>query len=181
MLSTRWGLAVICGLSVTASSVKAADWAGPVQPTPGGIVYGDPAQGGAYPSYSAPHGNYESTYQGAPVGGAPVSGAPQSAGAPGGTYPVLNAPLYPSPVQYVPDYAGGTIITNQALAPHEMLYPHAYHAMYPPFYYRVTGHWFLTPFGVKQHENWKLEGTHVKVKYRDHYRPFSQFSPPVTH
>ncbi|MGD9855261.1 MAG: hypothetical protein AB7U20_09960, partial [Planctomycetaceae bacterium] len=73
------------------------------------------------------------------------------------------------------------IITNQALAPHEMLYPHAYHAMYPPFYYRVQGHWIVTPFGVRQHENWKLEGTHVKVKYRDHYRPFSQFNPPVSH
>ncbi len=110
--------------------------------------------------------------------------APQAGYAPGAggnQYPVLNAPLYPSPVQHVPGYAGGTIITNQAFAPHEMLYPHAYHAMYPPFYYRVTGHWFMTPFGMRQHENWKLEGTHVKVKYRDHYRPFSGFHPPVSH
>ena len=32
-------------------------------------------------------------------------------------YPRLNAPLYPSPVQYTPAWSGKTIITNQALAP----------------------------------------------------------------
>ena len=108
-------------------------------------------------------------------------GTASAPGVGGNQYPVLNAPLYPAPVQHVPGYAGGTIITNQALSPHEMLYPHAYHAMYPPFYYRVTGHWFMTPFGMRQHENWKLEGTHVKVKYRSHFRPFSGFHPPVSH
>jgi len=161
MLSTRWGMAVIFGLSVTATSGNAAEPSAPVQQRSGGVY------GHAHGSYAGPHKNYR-------------GGSAYESRAYGGTYPVLNAPLYPSPVQHVPRYAGGTIITNQALAPHEMLYAHAYHAMYPPFYYRVTGHWFLTPFGVKQHENWKLEGTHVKVKYRDHYRPFSQFSPPVS-
>ncbi len=80
-------------------------------------------------------------------------------------YPRLNAPLYPSPVQYAPPWNGGSIITNQALAPHEMLYPHQYRAMYPPFYYKVVGHWVVTPMGVKQAEIWKLQGTEVKVKY----------------
>ncbi|MCA9076861.1 MAG: hypothetical protein KDA93_17675 [Planctomycetaceae bacterium] len=96
-------------------------------------------------------------------------------------YPVLNAPLYSSPVQHVPEYAGGSVITNQALAPHEMLYPHEYHAMYGPFYYRVNGVWVVTPFGVRQHEKWQLQGTHVKVRYHDHFRLFSSFHPPVSH
>jgi hypothetical protein len=68
-------------------------------------------------------------------------------------------------VQYAPPWNGGSIITNQALAPHEMLYPHQYRAMYPPFYYKVVGHWVVTPMGVKQAEIWKLQGTEVKVKY----------------
>jgi hypothetical protein len=97
---------------------------------------------------------------------------------PGGQYPQLGAPLYPSPVQYTPPYNGGTIITNQAFAPHEALYPHTYHAMYPPFYYKVKGGWFWTPLGVRQHENWKLQGTEVLVKYRSHYPLFGGFHPP---
>ncbi|SFI16919.1 hypothetical protein SAMN05421753_106116 [Planctomicrobium piriforme] len=97
---------------------------------------------------------------------------------PGGQYPQLNAPLYPSPVQYTPPYNGGAIITNQAFAPHEMLYPHTYHAMYPPFYHKVTGGWFWTPFGVRQHEHWKLQGTEVNVKYRSNYPFFSGYHPP---
>ena len=95
-----------------------------------------------------------------------------------GRYPQLNAPLYPSPVQYTPPYSGGTVITNQALAPHEMLYPHTYHAMYPPFYYKVKGGWFWTPFGMRQHERWKLQGTEVNVKYRSHYPLLGGFVPP---
>lgn len=94
-----------------------------------------------------------------------------------GHYPQLQAPLYPSPVQHVPAYGGGTIITNQALAPHEMLYPHQYHAMYGPFYYSVKGGWVWTPFGVRQHEKVKLEGTEVIVKYKSHYPLFSGFRP----
>ncbi|MBX3441167.1 MAG: hypothetical protein KF774_02080 [Planctomyces sp.] len=95
----------------------------------------------------------------------------------GAAYPRLNAPLYPSPVQSIQPWSGGTIITNQALAPHEMLYPHKYHAMYPPFYYRVKGCWVWTPFGMRQHEQWKLQGTEVKVNYRSTYAPFSGFHP----
>ncbi len=95
-----------------------------------------------------------------------------------GVYPVLNAPLYPAPVQYVPAWSGGTIITNQALAPHEMLYPHTYHSMHGPFYYQVKGHWIVTPCGVRQHEKWKLQGTEVKVKYRSHVPILSGYHPP---
>lgn len=95
-----------------------------------------------------------------------------------GQYPHLNAPLYPSPVQHTPPWNGGTIVTNQALAPHEMLYPHTYHAMYPPFFYKVKGGWLWTPFGMRQHEHWKLQGTEVTVKYRSHYPLFGGFVPP---
>jgi hypothetical protein len=99
------------------------------------------------------------------------------AGYNGGAYPKLNAPLYPSPVQSTQPWSGGSIITNQAFAPHEMLYPHKYHAMYPPFYYQVKGSWIWTPFGMRQHERWKLQGTEVKVNYRSTYAPFSGFHP----
>lgn len=98
----------------------------------------------------------------------------------GGSYPQLNAPLYPSPVPHVPQHIGGTYITNPALSPHEMLYPHQYKAMYGPYYYKVHGKWFLTPFGVRSHENWKLMGTEVSVKYRSHYKPFSLFTAPFS-
>jgi len=98
-----------------------------------------------------------------------------------GQYPQLNAPLYPSPVQNVPTWTGGTVITNQAFAPHELLYPHNYHAMYGPFYYQVKGCWVWTPFGMRQHERWTLQGTEVKVKYHSHFKPFSGFHPPVSH
>ena len=83
-----------------------------------------------------------------------------------GMYPILNAPLYPCPRPNIPTGVGMTTITNPALAPHEMLYPHDYHAMYGPFYYKVHGGWIWTPLGMRQHENWKLQGTEVKVKYR---------------
>ncbi len=99
--------------------------------------------------------------------------------APGSQYPQLHAPLYPSPVQYTPPYTGGAVITNQAFAPHEMLYPHTYHAMYPPFYHKVKGSWIWTPFGVRQHEDWKLQGTEVTVKYRANYPFFGGYRPPV--
>jgi hypothetical protein len=89
-------------------------------------------------------------------------------------YPRLNASLYPAPVQGVPRWAGATVITNQALAPHEMLYAHQYRALYPPFYYHVKGHWLLGAMGVRQGELWKLEGTEVKVKYRSSQGLFSR-------
>lgn len=81
-------------------------------------------------------------------------------------YVRLGAPLYPSPRPNIPIWTGSTMITNQALAPHEMLYPHTYKAMYPPFYHRVKGGWIWTPFGIRSHERWELQGTQVEVKYR---------------
>lgn len=95
-------------------------------------------------------------------GGVPAYGGPVNYG----RYPQLQSSLYPTPVQHSPPWNGQTVITNQAFAPHEMLYPHTYNAMYGPFYYKVRGGWVWTPFGMRQHENWKLEGTTVTVKYR---------------
>ena len=94
-------------------------------------------------------------------------------------YPQLHAPMYPCPVPNVPAQIGGTVVTNQAFAPHEMLYPHEYKAMYPPFYHRVRGAWWWTPWGMESHDKWELQGTEVKVKYRSSFAPFSGFVPPV--
>lgn len=92
--------------------------------------------------------------------------------------PVSQAPLYPAPVHYTPPQNGGTVITNQALAPHEMLYAHRYRAMYGPYFYEVKGHTVWTPLGPRTFENWKLQGTMVDVKYHDHHKLFSGFIPP---
>ncbi len=93
-------------------------------------------------------------------------------------YPQTHAPMYPCPVPNVPVQVGGTVYTNQAFAPHEMLYPHKYKSLYPPFYYRVRGSWLWTPFGMESHDKWELQGTEVKVNYRSSYAPFSGFVPP---
>ncbi len=113
-------------------------------------------------------------YPPAPVPYSPGPGAVVT----GGQYPYLDAPLYPSPVQTVPTYVGGTQITNQAFAPHEMLYAHDYHSMYGPFYWKVHGKYVLTPFGVRSHEQWALQGTEVNVKYRSQKPLFSGFHAP---
>ncbi len=132
--------------------------------------------------YYPAHSNVQLTNYGVSSGHAPSQvyspAATPGNYQPGGQYPQLHAPLYPSPVQYTPPYNGGTIITNQAFAPHEMLYPHTYRAMYPPFYHKVNGGWIWTPFGFRQHENWKLQGTEVTVKYRSHYPVFGGYHPP---
>lgn len=96
-------------------------------------------------------------------------------------YPQTLSPMYPCPQPNIPYQVGGTAITNQALAPHEMLYPHTYRALYGPFYYKVKGGWFLTPFGVRSHETWRLTGTEVEVKYHSRIRPSARFHPPVIH
>ncbi|QDU80952.1 hypothetical protein Pla110_26880 [Polystyrenella longa] len=92
-------------------------------------------------------------------------------------YPYLNAPLYPSPSPFVPARVGSTVITNQAMDPHEMLYPHRYRAMYGPYSYRVHGGWIWTPFGIHSQEHWKLQGTMVDVKYHSEISPFALFHP----
>ena len=87
--------------------------------------------------------------------------------------------LYPSPVPWIPQQTGGTTISNQFLNPHEMLYAHRYRAMYPPYSYKVSGKWMVTPFGVWSHEDWNLQGTMVDVKYKSSISPFALFTPPV--
>jgi hypothetical protein len=93
-------------------------------------------------------------------------------------YPYLNAPLYPASQPHVPHQIGGAVITNQAFSPHEMLHPHKYRAMYPPYYYRVKGHWWVSPWGVWSSEDWELQGTEVKIEYSDHIGLLSLFKPP---
>lgn len=94
-----------------------------------------------------------------------------------GMYPILNAPLYPCPRPNIPTGVGMTYITNPALAPHEMLYPHRNTGLYGPFYHKTTRGWLLTPFGVSRREKRVLTGTTVDVKYKGHISPFALFSP----
>lgn len=96
-----------------------------------------------------------------------------------GSYPQTGAALYPAPIPGIPHQVGGIAIENPAFHPHEMLHQHRYKAMYPPYYYKVNGGWMVTPFGVWSHEDWKLQGTQVDVKYKSHISPFTLFHPPV--
>lgn len=93
-------------------------------------------------------------------------------------YPRLAASMYPCPRPGIPAQVGTTVYTNQAFAPHEMLYAHEYRSMYGPFYYRVKGNWIWTPFGMESHDKWELLGTEVKVKYRSSFSLGSLFFPP---
>lgn len=117
----------------------------------------------------------------APAAMAAQSPVPQGASGPntqhgsGGYYPQTGAALYPAPIPGIPQQIGGTMIQNPAFHPHEMLYAHRYTAMYPPYYYKVNGGWMVTPFGVWSHEDWKLQGTTVDVKYHSQISPFSLF------
>jgi hypothetical protein len=88
-----------------------------------------------------------------------------------GPPPQIHSALYPSPVPYVPREVGWTVITNQALAPHEMLYAHQYRALYPPYYYKKSCCCCI-PFIPQP----CLKGTMVKVKYKT-YLPWG-FHPP---
>ncbi len=120
-------------------------------------------------------------------------------GGPGTTSPVLNAGLYPMPVQTVPPRIGGTYITNPAFYPHEYLYAHEHHYLAPPFYYKHKAGLFGLPrhrhgscddecgdevcpgagghFGSDAHR--KLRGTEVIVKYKTHRSIFhTLFIPP---
>lgn len=100
-----------------------------------------------------------------------TSGVPAQPG-----YVYVGSSMYPSPQPNIPIGTGATFVPTPALAPHEMLYPHTYRALYPPYYHRVVGHYYWTPFGIKSHENWYLQGTMVQVKYRSHYPLL--FHPP---
>ena len=96
-------------------------------------------------------------------------------------YVQLGAPMYPSPRPNIPIWSGSTMITNQAFAPHEMLYPHTYRSIHAPYYHRVKGGWIWTPFGIRSHERWELQGTQVTVKYRSQPPawPKSLWFPPT--
>jgi len=107
--------------------------------------------------------------------GAPVVHVQQQAG-----YVYLNAPLYPVPRPNIPHQVGSTMITNQALAPHEMLYPHTYRALYPPYYYRVKGKWIGTPFHSHAYDRWELQGTEVEIEYSSRLPFLSRFSNPFS-
>lgn len=87
--------------------------------------------------------------------------------------------LYPAPRPGIPHQMGGTVIPNPAFHPHEMMHAHRYKSMYGPYYYKVKGHWVVTPYGVLSQENWQLKGTTVDVKYKSHISPFALFSRPV--
>jgi hypothetical protein len=91
-------------------------------------------------------------------------------------YPPVQASLYPSPKPDIPYEVGRTIITNPALAPHEMLYVHQYRALYPPYYYKNKCGLSCLPF-VPKHP---LCGTEVTVKYKSHMGLFSSFYPPIS-
>lgn len=124
----------------------------------------DPAMHAPVSSVPMTSGQY---VDGGYVQGAPVYGS------------VIPGSLYPAPRPGIPHQVGGTIIPTHALHPHEMLYPHRYKSMYGPYYYKVRGHWMVTPFGVWSNENWKLKGTTVDVKYKSHISPFALFHRPV--
>lgn len=137
------------------------------------------AQDGSAPARYIGDARPISNYQMAPQ---PMSGpvAEQSYYAPVSHpgYVQLGAPLYPSPRPNIPVETGITYITNQALAPHEMLYPHTYRSMHGPFYHRVTGAYVWTPFGMRTHEKWELQGTMVQVKYRSQQPFLKRMSAP---
>ncbi|OYW17680.1 MAG: hypothetical protein B7Z55_12055 [Planctomycetales bacterium 12-60-4] len=61
-----------------------------------------------------------------------------------------------------------------------MLYPHTYRSLHGPFYHRVTGTYFWTPFGIRTHEKWELQGTMVKVKYRSSQPFLKTLNAPST-
>ncbi len=107
-------------------------------------------------------------------------------------YAHLDAPLYSCPRPEVPPEVGGAYITNPALAPHEMLYPHTYKALYPPYVYKTRwrwgyrvgawpeGKWYAFPciYRVRVACKTKLQGTQVKVKYNSSISPSALFFPP---
>lgn len=88
----------------------------------------------------------------------------------GAGFASLDAPLYPSPRQNVPREVGYTVITNPALYPHEMTYPHKYRALYPPYYYKKC----CIPFLPAP----PLMGTEVTVKYHGRISPTALFYAP---
>ncbi|MCH2211293.1 MAG: hypothetical protein MK110_08320 [Fuerstiella sp.] len=133
------------------------------------------------PVYRNSPGVYSVVSNGVARGPASSAGgiAPGAAGSKSGTPLSPGTALYPSPVPGIPQQIGGTAISSQFLNPHEMLYPHHYRAMYPPYSYKVNGKYMVTPFGVWSHEDWNLQGTVVDVKYKSSISPFALFQSPL--
>lgn len=156
----------------------------------------DPGKYLGYYAYPPPvsGAEYGTANGGGYVPGSAVPGTgpcPWLAGGPG--YPQLNSSLYPCPRPDIPVEVGGTMITNSAFAPHEMLYCHKYCAVYPPNYYKVRWHWGIrftccpagkwyaipVPRRVRIADTAKLKGTTVSVKYKSHIGLGAMFFPPT--
>lgn len=160
---------------------------------------GDPGKYQGYYAYPPPVSgvDYGAGYAGGYAGGPVAPGygpCPWMGGGMGGPgYPQLNAALYPCPRADIPTEVGGTMITNEAFNPHEMLYCHKYRAVYPPNYYKVRWHWgfrmscypagkwYAIPIPVRTRiaDTAKLKGTVVTVKYKSHIGIGSMFLPPT--
>ena len=151
---------------------------------------GDPGQYMGY--YAFPHPAYgpsiADTYHGGYVS---AQGGYQAPAAPLGNYPQLNGSLYPSPRNDIPQEVGGTLITNQALYPHEMLYAHEYKAFYPTWNkvrwrwgwrwgctQNKNGRWVPSLYKTKIAKSVEPMGTTVKVKYHSEIFPRTLFLPP---
>jgi len=106
--------------------------------------------------------------------GRPVSRIPAQDG-----YVRLGAPMNPVPRPDIPYQVGSTFSTNQAFSPHEMLYPHSYRAMYPPYFYQVRGQWYSILGHMTNHEFWELKGTQVDVDYCSRIPLMSRFQNPI--
>lgn len=146
-----------------------------------GVVHaGDPGQ---YMGYNA----YPQPLPYAPPAGPSVTTYPGYAAYEAGStipYPNLDAALYPCPRPDIPAEVGGTVITNSAMYPHEMLYPHTYKTIYPPFYYKYKRQFGLYPCHLLYFRNPfcrkvpVIRGTEVTVKYRSWIAPDALFFPP---
>lgn len=172
----RWGLAPAAskrtsGSARSSTGVQTADYVRTAGRTP--------VQTAAHWAYGPNRGPYgpPSSPQVVAAPSRPQPSDPSTAGlAPGVAQ--LQAPLYPTPRPDIPYQVGGTVITNQAFSPHELLYPHEYRALYPPYYYKVHGGWVVTPWGVWSSDRWELQGTEVRVKYNPKISWLSAFAPP---
>ncbi|MBD3673816.1 MAG: hypothetical protein HUJ26_09860 [Planctomycetaceae bacterium] len=147
------------------------------QVTPAGHQYGIQPMGGVQPNLLPTHTmNYGAMRASQQQGAATPPSLQPAPGQMINAYPQTGAALYPSPIPNVPHQVGGTMHTNQAFYPHEMLYKHRYQAMYPPFYYVVKGGWIVTPWGVRSNDVWHLTGTKVDVKYKPKHGILSGFN-----
>ena len=145
-----------------------------------GLVHaGDPGQ---YMGYHA----FQQPLQSGPAPGYWNPAAYGYTGMAPAAYPQLDASLYPCPRPDIPYEVGSTVITNPALAPHEMLYPHEYRTVYPPYYYKekIQFGWCpeqicegKSPFWRKKQ---KFVGTKVTVKYNGWIAPWKMFVAPDT-